>query len=289
MIKILIFDLWDTLVQGENEFPHAREALNVLSKFENEAGDKLNMYLVSNQDGTTSLASERKLPSVFQDFTKLLKALNLKIFFKEHEQPFDKSVSQSDITAEFDECLFISGDTKQLSICRKWGMKVLRFTPSESGDADFGDWSEAPLLIARLAVPDSSYNRKVALQFYLATNFGLDLVSINYAISPDLIEGRVKKSFPVTIKTRDGALETIQTLVPVNVMVKLNKNGKVSSVKSDEPNAEELAESAHFITSLEDNAQISHKHGKLKHNETHVLVADEKGQKRLKRKRYTAI
>jgi hypothetical protein len=302
MIKVLMFDLWDTLVQGDAVFPHAREALEVFSKFENEAGDKLELCLVS--DDETAPPSRRKPELVYADLIKLLDKLDLKRFFQPVERrvmlltgkenagaerlAFEKAVKQLDLPTALDECLFISGNAKRLSACRKTGMKVLRFDPANSRDADFDDWAEAPQLAAPLAAPGSSFNRKLALQFYLSVVYGLDLVSINYATEAGTIECRVKKSFPVTLKTRDGVLN-IETPLAVKTLVKLNKKGKVSSVESEEPNAEELAESAHYIKTLEDNKQISHERGKLTGNETHVLETDEKGQKHLKRKRYTAI
>lgn len=305
MIKVLMFDLWDTLVQGDTVFPHVREALDVFSRFEDEAGDKLALCLVSDYDHPAPAPSSRQPEPGARDFIKLLGDLDLKRFFEPVErhvicltrkgstearrQAFEQVVRQLDLPAAPDECLCISGNAKQVSACRKMGMKVLRFDPANSGDADFDDWAEAPQLAAPLVAPGSSFNRKLALQFYLATAYQLDLVSINYATTADTIQGRVKKSFAVPIQTGEGVPEIIETQLPVNVMIKLDKKGKVSSVKSDEPNAEELAEAAHFIKTLADNKQISHTSGKLKRNETHVLETDEKGRKRLKRKRYTAI
>jgi FMN phosphatase YigB (HAD superfamily) len=302
MIKVLMFDLWDTLVQGDAVSPRARAALEVFSKFENEAGDKLELCLVSDEETPTP---SRKPGLAHDDLIKLLDKLDLKKFFAPVERrvifltragsveaerrAFEEAFGRVGLPARLDEYLFISGNAKRLSACRKMGMKALRFDPANSRDADFDDWAEAPQLAAPLVAPGSSFNRKLALQFYLSVVYELDLVSINYATAAGTIECRVKKSFPVTIKTGDGALAKIHTQLPVKAVVKVDKKGKVSSVESEEPNAEELAESAHFIKTLEDNKQISRGGGKPKGNETHVLETDEKGQKHLKRKRYTAI
>jgi hypothetical protein len=302
MIKVLMFDLWDTLVQGDAVFPHVREALEVFSKFETEAGDRMELCLVSDEETATP---SRKPDSLHSDFVKLLDKFDLKRFFEPVErrvlfttwagsvkagrEAFEKAAGQLGLPAGLDEYLFISGNAKRSSAYRKLGMKVLRFNPSDSGDADFDDWAQAPQLAAPLVAPGSSFNRKLGLQIYLSVVYGLDLVSINYATEAGTIECRVKKSFPVKFKSGDGVWQTIETQLPVKAVIKVDKKGKVSSVESEEPNAEELAESAHFVKTLEDNQQISRGGGKLKRNETHVLETDEKGQKRLKRKRYTAI
>jgi FMN phosphatase YigB (HAD superfamily) len=303
MVKAFMFDLWDTLVQGEAVLPHAREALDVLSKFEDEAGDKLASHLVADYD--VPARPRRKLDPVPPDFIKLLDDLDLKRFFEPVErrvvlltrggspearrQTFERAVRQLGLPAGLDECLFISGDARRLDACRKMGMRVLRFGPADSPGADFNDWAEAPLLLAPVVAPGSSFNMKLALQLYLAAARRLELVSIDYAATPDTIEGRVKKSFPVTIQTRDGGTETIHTRLPVNVVVKLNRKGKVKSVKTGEPTGEELAESAHFVKTLEDNQQLSRGRGELMGRETHALETDEKGEKHLKHKRSTAV
>ncbi|MET0625326.1 MAG: hypothetical protein ABW250_20475 [Pyrinomonadaceae bacterium] len=305
MFMVLMFDLWDTLVEGDAVIPHVREALDVLSKFENEAGDKLALYLVAAGDIPAPAPPTRKPDLIPRDFIKFLDDLDLKRFFEPVERrvllltetgspaaqrrTFEQGVRQLGLPAGLDQCLFVSGNAQHLAACRKMGVRVLRFDPADSGDADFGDWTEAPLLVTPIVAPGSSFNRKLALQFYLAAACQLELVSINYAKTSDTIEGRVKKSFPVTIQTRDGGTETIQTPLPVKVVVKLNKKGTVRSVKTEEPAEEELAESAHFIKTLDDNRQLARGRGKLTRNQTHTLETDEKGQKRLKHKRSTAV
>src|SRR5204862_1547476 len=100
------------------------------------------------------------------------------------------------------ECLFITPNAEHVIACRKLGMKVLRFDPEVSTKADFSDWSEAPLLIARIVAPDSALNKRLALQVRLATAYDMQLVSINEDKRSNLIHGRAKKLFPVLLKTR---------------------------------------------------------------------------------------
>ena len=48
-------------------------------------------------------------------------------------------------------------------------------------------------------------------------------------------------------------------------------------------------EAVHFIQTLEDNQQIQHEPGPLTAGKTHQIETDERGMKRLVRKRFSAI
>lgn len=48
-------------------------------------------------------------------------------------------------------------------------------------------------------------------------------------------------------------------------------------------------ETAHYIRTLEENKQVSRKPGPLSPGETHRETVDEKGEKRVKRERFSAF
>jgi hypothetical protein len=75
----------------------------------------------------------------------------------------------------------------------------------------------------------------------------------------------------------------------VEVNVKLDDKGRVRSVSGDQPDPESVKEAASFVEALEDNKQVTHKSGPLEPGTTHQVETDAQGQKRLVRKRFSAI
>lgn len=64
---------------------------------------------------------------------------------------------------------------------------------------------------------------------------------------------------------------------------------KKSAVKVEQPDNECSDEVKHYIKTLDENKQISRKPGPLTGDETHRETTDEKGKKRIKRERFSAI
>jgi hypothetical protein len=166
-------------------------------------------------------------------------------------------------------------------------METLLFGPEESKEADFSDWSEAPLLIARKVAPDNSNNLQLALKLRLAAAFDMELLTVNDSKKSNLVQGRAKKFFPVDLKVH-GAQETVALPLPVNVKISFDEDGRIRDVSSDQPDPEALAESKHFLKTLAANNQISRDPKTLKGNETHELTVDRSGRKVLTRRSFTA-
>lgn len=305
MVKVLILHSGAMLVQGDAALPHLREALEVLSKFETGSGKALILSLIADYPRPSPpVMTDQKVEAIFSEYVSMLDKLDLKRFFEPVDRHitlaadagalqlerriFAKAIQRLRQRISLSECLFITPSAEHVIACRKMGMKVLRFDPEVSTNADFSNWSEAPLLIARIVAPDSALNKTLALQERLATAYDMQLVSINDDKRSNLIHGRAKKLFPILLKTRGGRSETIEVPFPVNVEITLDKQGNVSTVKNDEPDAETVAESAHFIKTLEANKQISHGPKPATGSETHRIEVDAKGRKLLTRKRFTA-
>ena len=296
MIRVLMLDLGDTLAEGNNVLPHVPEALKVLSRFETESGAQLALALVSDYTMPEPPVTPQKVETIFADYVKELEQLQLKNFFEPVDRHatlsahagvfkpdaaiFKKALQRLKLRAGLNSCLFITENAEHIAACRKLGMETLLFGPTD--EADFSDWSEAPLLIARKVAPENAQNLKLALQLRLATEFEMELVSISNS-GKNPIEGRGKKLFPVKLKG-----DSIAVPFPVNVKISLDKDGRIRDVSSDQPDPEALAESAHYLKTLEANKQISRGNKALQGNETHELKADEKGRKVLTRRRFTA-
>jgi hypothetical protein len=304
MIRVLIFDLGDTLVRGESLFPYAHEALEVISRFETAGGDPLDLCLVSDFDMPTPPSTPQKVESIFDKYISLLDGLDLKGFFepvnrrvtlsahagvfKPDRRIFEKAVERLGNNARLNECLFITENKDHIAACRKLGMTALRFNPAGPEEGDFQDWSEAPLLIARAIAPDSFFDTQLALKLRLSTAYEMELVTIDRDSTKDHILGRAKAWHPVTVATA-GRSESVLVPIPVNVEIEMDEKGRIRSVESDKPDPEALAESAHFIKSLREHDQIASEHSEPTPSQTHQEVTDKKGRKRLKRKRFTAL
>lgn len=102
------------------------------------------------------------------------------------------------------------------------------------------------------------------------------------------LRGRAKRLLPVSHSKRDEAKD-IYASPPVDVEIGLSEKGQIRSAESDQSDQEDFNESAHYIETLEANRQVAHEPGQLPPGTTHQVETDEKGQKRLKRKRYSAL
>ena len=304
MIRVLMIDLGDTLVKGDDVLPHVPEALRVLSRFETSSGAELALSLVSDYTMPEPPETPQKVQAIFDEYVKELEKLQLKKFFEPVDRHvtlsthagvykpdpivFKKALQRLRLRAGLKGCLFITENAEHIAACRELGMETLLFGgPGGSSEADFSDWSEGPLLIARKVAPDNTQNLTLALQLRLAAGFDTELVNISDSKESGVIEGRAKKLFPVSLEVR-GAKETVELPFPVNVKINLDDDGRIRDVSSDQPDPEALAESKHFLKTLEANKQISRDAKTKRGDETHELKVDEKGRKVLSRRRFTA-
>ena len=296
MIRVLMLDLGDTLAEGDNVLPHVPEALQALSRFETASGANLALALVSDYTMPEPPVTAQKIEAIFAEYVKELEQLQLKKFFepvdrhatlsthagvfKPDAAVFKKALQRLKLRAGLNSCLFVTENAEHIAACRKLGMETLLFGPTD--EADFSDWSEAPLLIARKVAPENAQNMRLALQLRLATEFDIELVSVSNK-SENLIEGRAKKLFPVKLKQ-----ESIEVPFPVTVEISLDKDGRIRDVSSEQPDPEALHESAHYLKTLEANKQISRDSKTPRGDETHEVKVNEKGRKVLTRRRFTA-
>jgi hypothetical protein len=304
MIRVLMLDLGDTLVHDRNVFPHAREALETIASFETAAGGPLATCLVSDYHMPSPPPTQEKIEAIFQEFISILDGFDLTRFFepvmqrvtlsthagvrKPARHIFEMALHRLTLPVGLNGCLFITENADHISACQKLGMKTLRFDHIGSRRADFSDWSEAPLLIARMISSPSSVNIEPALKIRLTTAHGIELTSIKRRLKDGRIRGRAKMWYPVPTSKRDKG-QDIYVPLPVDVEISLNGQGQIRSVKSSQPNPEALAEAAKFVETLEANQQLAYAPGPLPPGATHQLETDGEGRRLLKRKRFSAI
>ncbi|HEY0050822.1 MAG TPA: hypothetical protein VGB68_16130 [Pyrinomonadaceae bacterium] len=301
MIRVLMLDLGDTLIDGNKHlFAHVPQALEILRGFETEAHEPLSLCLVSDYYMPTA---DRTVEDIFQEYVSLLENLNLRQFFEPVERHvtlstqagvnkpkrriFELAVERLGLDARLDECLFITENAGHTKSARRLGIKTLLF--GETGaEAGFGDWSEAPLLIAQMVNPESMSNLESALRLRLAVEHDLELIFVSEKSGDGIVRAQANKSHSLPVSGSESGRNSIVT-IPVNVEVEMNNRGRILAVDSEEPDKETLDEAAHYIKTLDDNKQISRKKGPLGAGETHRETVNEKGEKRIKRERFTAF
>jgi HAD superfamily hydrolase (TIGR01509 family) len=301
MIRVLMLDLGGTLIDGGNQlFPHVPEALEIIREFETEAHEPLSMCLVSDFYMPTPA---RTVQDIFQEYVSLLENLNLRQLFepverrvtlsthagvnKPERRIFELAVERLGLKASLDECLFITENAKHTEQARHLGIKTLLFGETVAEDG-FSDWSEAPLLIAQMLNPESLNNLEGALRLRLAVEYDLELIFVGEKSEDGIIRGQVNKSHSLPVSGFESRQSSVLTL-PVNVEVEMNNQGRILAVNSEEPDKETLDDAAHYIKTLDENKQISRRKGPLAQGETHRETVNEKGEKRIKRERFSAF
>jgi hypothetical protein len=306
MIRVLMLDLGDTLVHDRNVFPHACEALETIASFETAAGEPLATCLVSDYHMPSPPPTQEKIEAIFQEFISILDGCDLTRFFepvmqrvtlsthagvrKPNRHIFEMALHRLALPVGLSECLFITENTDHISACQKLGMKTLRFDHTGSRRADFSDWSEAPLLIARMISSPNSVNIEPALKIRLATAHGIELTSIKRRLKDGRIQARAKRWYPIsTSKRAKGKGQDIYLPLAIDVEIRLDEQGRIRSVKSSQPAPEALAEAAKVVETLEANQQLAYAPGPLPPGATHQLETDAEGRWLLKRRRFSAI
>jgi hypothetical protein len=297
MIKVLMLDLGETLVHQNSVFPNVIESLDALSRFETAAGKPLNLCLVSHFEMPAPPPTKEKVKTIFQKYVVLLDGFGLKQFFEPVERcvtlsahagafkpnrgVFETALKRLKASAKLEECLFITENAEHIQACRELGMKTLRF----GSPGDFSDWSEGPLLIAKLVAPDSDLNLQLALNVRLAVTHELTGVMVLEKGDDRKIHSQAQQWVSVS----QPGEENLAAQVPGEVDIELDAKGRIRSVEVAEPDSEMLEEFRSFAESLKANQQVSRGAGSLQPGATHKIETDEKGRRRLVRKRFSAI
>jgi FMN phosphatase YigB (HAD superfamily) len=301
MVRILMLDLGNTLIgQDNNVFPYVREALETLQGFETGAHEQLSLCLISDYQMPTP---QKTVQSLFQEYVTLLESVDLARFFEPVEQHvtlsthagvnkpdrriFELAIKRLGLTARLDECIFITENTEHIEACRVLGIKTMQFDEGGSG-GDFSDWSEAPLLIAQIVNPESTNNLENALRLRLSVAYDVEFITIMDRSEDGTIRGRAKIWQHVSASEAGGGPGS-QVTLSVDVEIEMDSQGRVLAVKSKQPDKEQADEASHYIKTLEENKQISRKRGPLSPGETHRETENEKGEKRIKRERFSSI
>jgi hypothetical protein len=187
--------------------------------------------------------------------------------------------------AGLDECLYVTADPAQVGPCRALGMMVLR--RGEDG-GEFTDWSELPLLVAHALDAGGDENLEAALRLRLRVTQGLELLSARRLPGGG---GAVQARGQVWVPLRGpglGELEGVRVQLPATLTVSFDPRGRIASVRGRQPSGQAQAEAALQAQSLLSNGQVELGKPGLTAT-THAVETDERGERYLVRKRFSAF
>lgn len=300
MVHLLVFEFEDTLVDERGRlFPFAVEALATIKNFETGAGRKPDMCVV-----TAQVSGALDAGAVVDQLLGQLDTAGLKSFFEPVSQKITTSrnagsqgidsnclevaISRSCSGSTPDQCIFLTGDRRATIAAKNLGIRVLLFDRSGAPGADFADWSEAPLLVAKTLNSGYIRNVEAALRLYLKTKSNMDLISLTGSRESDTFLGKVNTWQPI----RDeglGELSGVNVKLPAEVTVQLDASGKVKHVDSARPSTADEQEAKHFLESLVNHGQIAPEAAPSSRGATHQIETDSEGRRYLVRKRFTAV
>jgi hypothetical protein len=301
MLRVVFFDLGLTLIDSANQpFPHVKEALTAISGFVAEDGTPLRSCLVSDFTMAAPPVTAAKVTALFNQYLAILDGTGLRPFFepvkkrvtlsthagarKPDRRIFEKAMQRLGAsTIPFKDCLLITEESGHIQKARtELHMQTLQFRVA------FHDWAEAPALIAHLVAPHQFANTTAVIKARLAEQ-GVELVSAEPGEDADSVRVHGQVWRPVSIPGFKD-LQDVQVAIPVEGnMPRKRKKDTQKPAGIAPPSAETVAEVASFVKSLATHGQIAGPDGKPTGGATHQIETDEKGNRRLVRKRFSAI
>ncbi|MEA2939865.1 MAG: hypothetical protein QOD09_394 [Bradyrhizobium sp.] len=295
MIRALLLDLGDTLIDSENRvFPGVKDALGVLETFETEDHQPLVLCLVSDFK-MPKPRTAAAIAAAFADYLHVLDQTGLRAFFEPVDQRvtlstmvgvtkpaaavFEAALKRAKVDAPLTEAMFITEQAGHVAACRKLGMTALQF------GKDFKTWSAAPLLISQKIGAPGSKNSEAVFRPALAADHGLHLQSID-SISPDRIRGTARHLVKLSAPEL-GGLDGVHVELPVDLEATIDSAGKISAVQAT-PRPGDVAEAVQQVRTLTANKQISGD-PTAPTIPTHSVETDAEGRRVLRRRRFTAF
>jgi hypothetical protein len=135
-------------------------------------------------------------------------------------------------------------------------------------------------------VPRAAEDLANSLRPILASQHGIDLVSLEGEPSAGVLHGRAKEWVPLE-KKELGPLDGVHVALPVEIAVRVEA-GRALVTLAD-PAADDLAEAASFVAGLAARGQVATEPGKLaKAGATYRIEVDPQGRRLLKRSHFFA-
>ena len=304
MIRVVMFDLGMTLIDAQHKpFAHVPEALAAIASFKAADGKLLRSCLVCDFTMAEPPNAAQKTRALFQQYLAVLAATGLQPFFEPVQQRvtlstlagalkparavFETALRRLRLKATLDECLFITENSAHLRAARtELHMQTLRFRPGGQTATAFGDWSQAPALIAHRLGPLQDANLHAAAAVHLAAK-GITLSALTPTGKRGTYEASGSMWHTVPLPGARGD-RPVQVAVPVGCTVSSGANGVLrSTVHAPSPAA--LAETTAFVATLAAHRQIGLAGATRAAGATHEITTAPDGQQRLVRKRFSAV
>jgi len=304
MIRVVMFDLGLTLIDGNNQpFDHVREALAAIASFKTADAKPLRSCLVSDFAMAPPPLTAQKVRVLFNQYLGVLDQTGLRPFFepvhmrvtlstqagtlKPDRAVFETALRRLQVKAMLEECLLITENAAHIKAARnRLHMHTLQFRAAESGHFDFKDWSQAPAMIAHLIDPRQEANMQVAIKAYLATT-GIELPNLEPTGEPHIFKVSGQMWCPVAVPGF-ADLQTVHVSLPVDGDLTRGPKGELHSSVS-RPTEEQIAEATAFVGSLAAHGQIASRSATRAAGTTHEIATNDKGQRRLVRKRFSTL
>ena len=305
MIKVLMFDLGDTLIDAKRRpFPHVREALAAIAQLKTSVGRPLRSCLVSDFDLAVPPATPRKVAALFAQYLAVLDKTGLRSFFepvnkrvtlsthagvmKPDRALFERAVRRLGVAATLDECLLVTENADHVRTARsRLHMRALQFRSPGAAAADFDSWADAPALIAHEVAPDHAGNLHTVVKAHLAAQ-GVELVAARAAQPGGDVEAAGQVWCKVSVPGHDD-LQDLHVAMPVTIPITRGPRGLLSARPVAAPSDADLAEAAAFVASLAAQGQIGGRAGTKAVRPTHRIETDAHGVMRLVRSRFSAV
>ena len=305
MIKVLMFDLGDTLIDAQRRpFTHVAQALATIAQLKTAAGKPLRSCLVSDFTLAAAPATPAKVAALFAQYLAVLDATGLRPLFepvkkrvtlsthagvmKPNRAVFEKAIRRLGVAATLEECLLVTEDAGHVKAARgELHMQALQFRPPGATAGDFDDWADAAALIGHRLAPDHADNLHTVVKAHLAAQ-GVDLVTARAAQGGTAVDAAGHVWCPVSVPGY-ADLDGLHVAMPVTSRIARSGRGALKSEPAPRPSAADLAEAAAFVRSLATHDQIGGRPGAKSLHPTHRIETDAQGVKRLVRSRLSAV
>ncbi len=317
MIRVVMFDLGLTLIDAHDKpFAHVAEALATIKDLKAADGKRLRICLVSDFTMAEPPNAAQKVRTLFTEYLARLAPSGLRPFFepvqrcitlstqagalKPERVVFETALRRLQVKATLAECLFITENAAHVKAARSvLHMKALQFGPAGAPGVDFSDWSQAPALIAHLLAANTASaahanthanthaaNTHTAVTAHLAAQ-GMTVT----ALQAGKVQGHLKAyghAWHAVSVAGEPDLQQVQMSVPVDADVSRGPAGEVHA-KVNPPAREHVDEATAFAASLAANKQIGAPGATRAAGATHEITTAANGQRRLVRKRFSAV
>lgn len=300
MIRLIMFDLGDTLIRDQTPFPNVIEALNTISQFKTSEGEQLKLAIVSDFGDHETANTPSKIEALEAEFFDVLRTTGLEPFF----QPFDSKVTisaragaskpdrrvfeaaanRSGMDVDLSECLFVTENAQHLLAARNFGIAILAFGNNVTDLPSFSAWLDAPMRIAELIDPTNMRNHELAISLVLKTEKNIETF---HCLNRTETTFRGQATSLVQLDNPElGEMRGAFIEMPVDVSVRCN-HGAIDYVVIDQPSAGDIDDAVSYVQHLVRQGKVGTDSEQKASGMTHLIETDEQGRRILTRRRFS--